>query len=199
MLTARDYVLIFKSTFLRHLESSYFGCCDWGQKLTDGTCGAWVCIHSSEFPLQSSRCFCCHGSCIGQFRLLGICLMPFPHSLSFDVNFTAGNKDPFNMYKTFICNILPFSLLSSETEWRLQVLMKNLSPSCFIKALVRWCLGWVEVKVRCLIVSLVALEASGYLPFLQWLLSCLSCCCVSPFWKRVTAKPFLFKTLWPTL
>jgi len=28
MLAARDCALIFKSTFLWHLENSYFGCCD---------------------------------------------------------------------------------------------------------------------------------------------------------------------------
>lgn len=146
MLAARDYVLIFKSTFLQHfgelflllwLRSEAHWWCLW--------CMSSYC--SSEFSLQTFRHLCSQGRCIRQFWLLGMYLMPFPRSLSFDIKFPSGNLYPFAMYKTFIYNIIfffPSCLLKRNSK--LQFLMKNLLPSCFIKTRVCWCLGWVQVK-----------------------------------------------------
>lgn len=48
--------------------------------------------------------------------ILGIYLMPFPHSFSFDTNFRSGSEDQFSMYKTLICNIVLLFLLTSKMQ-----------------------------------------------------------------------------------
>lgn len=109
-------------------------------------------VHEFVYALLNFHCrlpdiSAVRGSCVRQFWLLGMYI--WCHFLIASVLIWTS---PLGIKIHSICiklsyvisYLFPCCLVKCKS--RLQILMKNLLLLCFIKVLVRWCLGWVQVK-----------------------------------------------------